>query len=88
MSGVNRTSGLQKDIVSLYRQLLRCAKQKNDKGLFKFVAVEFRQKSKQVGKYDFKAIEHNLRYGNKQLSMMRMPGFMTASYNFTTSNQS
>ena len=76
-------SGLQKDVIHLFRALLRTARLKDDSSrkLQLFVAQRFREESKSVGKYDFKLIEHQLRWGYKQKKLMESPGFSSASVN-------
>ena len=76
-----RYSGLQQDVLSLYRSLLRSAKRKdpnNQHNLVSFVKSEFRAKAHSVKKTDFRTIEHMLRHGVKQKKLMEMPGFSAA----------
>ncbi|KAF1832916.1 hypothetical protein BDW02DRAFT_570619 [Decorospora gaudefroyi] len=64
-----RLSGLQKDVLSLYRQCLRAVKLKpNDtQSHFRdFARSEF-HKHRDVGKKDFGTIEYLLRRGRNQL---------------------
>ena len=75
-----RTSGVQQDIFKLYRDLLRAAYAKRDPKLYSFVKVEFRRQASKLGKFDFDAIEHGLRYGRKQVKLIKMPGFTSASH--------
>mmetsp|Transcript_24661 Transcript_24661/g.35397 ORF Transcript_24661/g.35397 Transcript_24661/m.35397 type:complete len:96 (-) Transcript_24661:324-611(-) len=83
MMEVKRLSGLQKDVLSLYRSLLRSAKLKDEAGLSgnlcNFVKKEFRLRASLVNKNDFRAIEHNLRHGHKQKKLIDMPGFRFAT---------
>ena len=51
-------SGLQQDVIKLYREMLKCAKSKNDPKLYQFVAKEFKSRAHSVGKKEFDAIEH------------------------------
>lgn len=76
-------SGLQKDVLHLLRALLRTARTKDDSSrkLQHFVARRFREESESIGKYDFKLIEHQLRWGYKQKKLMESPGFSSASVN-------
>jgi len=71
-------SGLQLDVLKLYRSLLKSARNK-DPHLQKVVREEFRRKAGLVDGRDFKAIEHHLRWGYKQKKLMDMPGFTGAS---------
>ncbi|KAH7069405.1 complex 1 protein-domain-containing protein [Paraphoma chrysanthemicola] len=71
-----RLSGLQRDVLSLYRQCLRALKEKpNDtRHHFRdFARNEFR-KHLDVGKKDFSTIEYLLRRGRNQLETYRDPG--------------
>ncbi len=70
-----RASGLQLDVLHLYRDLLRAARLKGGPNTARFVRDEFRSKASSVGKTDFKSIEHLLRYGTKQKKLFEMPGF-------------
>ena len=70
-----RASGLQRDVLHLYRDLLRAARLKGGPSTARFVREEFREKALSVQKNDFKMIEHLLRYGTKQKKLFEMPGF-------------
>lgn len=75
-----RHSGLQKDVLKLYRDLHRAARKKDPFNVNNFTSVvmqEFRVKAASVTKTDFKTIEHLLRYGYKQKKLIEMPGFRT-----------
>ena len=75
-----RHSGLQKDVLKLYRDLHRAARKKDPLNVNNFTSVvmqEFRIKAASVTKTDFKTIEHLLRYGYKQKKLIEMPGFRT-----------
>lgn len=72
-------SGLQGDVLALYRSLLRSAgKKESSKRLVPFVSKEFRMHALGVPKADFKTIEYKLRYGYKQKKLIEMPGFVFA----------
>ena len=75
MMATTRASGLQRDVLHLYRDLLRRARAKGGPGTVRFVKEEFRLKAESVHKTDFKSIEHWLRYGTKQKKLFEMPGF-------------
>lgn len=66
-----RLSGLQKEVYSLYRQVIREAAKKE---CTDYAKAEFRKRAKLVKKTDFKTIEHNIRTGRKHLKLMAMPG--------------
>ena len=71
-------SGLQLDVLKLYRNLLRAARKK-DTRLVRIVSDEFRNRANSISKHDFMTIEHNLRYGYKQIKLIEMPSFSAAS---------
>ncbi|KAH5033527.1 hypothetical protein HBI74_068500 [Parastagonospora nodorum] len=71
-----RLSGLQRDVLSLYRQCLRALRAKPDDTRHNFrnyTRKEFR-KYLDVGKKDFGTIEYLLRRGRNQLEAHRDPG--------------
>ncbi|KIH90912.1 complex 1 protein (LYR family) protein [Sporothrix brasiliensis 5110] len=71
-----RLSGLQREVLSLYRQCLRASRQKPEASRAHFEAYarsEF-AKNKGLGKKDFAAIEFLLRKGRRQLDAMSSPG--------------
>lgn len=75
-SGPRRLSGMQKQVLSLYRGFLRAARTKPVKERRKIESVvseEFRRNSKQVDRKNFIYIEYLLRRGNKQLDQIRNP---------------
>jgi len=68
---MRRVSGLQYDVISLYRKLLRKAKLKdvnndnnfkNHNSLYNFVVKKFKENAYSIEKNDFMKIEHMLRY--------------------------
>lgn len=87
---MRRLSGVQKEVLSLYRKILREAflKDRNQQDfsatfgtvLFSkgstthFAREEFRRQEKTVKRSNFKAVEQMIRKGEKQLKMLRMPG--------------
>lgn len=71
-----RYSGLQRDVLSLYRQCLRVARKKpteTRKHFEQFARQEF-DKNLSIGKKDFSAIEYMLRKGQRQLEIYKDPG--------------
>ncbi|KAJ5818303.1 hypothetical protein N7474_003894 [Penicillium riverlandense] len=71
-----RLSGLQREVLSLYRQCLREIRKKPTESRANFKAyarAEF-QKHLSVSKKDFGAIEYLLRKGQRQLEMYAAPG--------------
>lgn len=80
MSSSVRLSGLQKDVLNLYRKVLRQAEKTSEvKAVKDFVRAEFRKKAVELPKSDFRTIEHNMRSGQKFIKLMSMPGFRLAS---------
>lgn len=77
MSGrAARLSGLQKDVLSLYKKILREAEKKTNAVETKdYCRVEFRKKARSLQKTDYRTIEHNIRSGEKFIKLMKMPGF-------------
>ncbi|KAI9884956.1 MAG: hypothetical protein M1823_003232, partial [Watsoniomyces obsoletus] len=68
-------SGLQRDVLSLYRQCLREAHKKPERSRVhfeQFARSEF-HKAGQLDKRDFAAIEYLLRKGRKQLELFSSP---------------
>ena len=70
-------SGLQKDVLKLFRDLLRVARSR-DARLVSIVSKEFRERAFQLNKNEFERIEHSIRYGYKKERLMKMPGFSAA----------
>ncbi|POS81062.1 hypothetical protein DHEL01_v200529 [Diaporthe helianthi] len=71
-----RLSGLQKEVLSLYRQCLRETRKKPDaarKHFQAFARSEF-NKNLAIEKRDFAAIEFLLRKGRRQLESYSAPG--------------
>ena len=73
---MRRLSGLQLDVLKLYRTLLRHSN--HDVKLQETVKKEFRRRSDLLGYKDIKQIEHGLRYGYKQIQLIQQKGFKTA----------
>ena len=76
-------SGLQKDVLALYRKVLRVVKAKDlnlkdKKTTLDFAKKEFRKRAKTVGRSDFRMIEFCLRDGHKRLRLLEMPNVKTA----------
>lgn len=71
-----RLSGLQKDVLSLYRSCLRAARQKPADTRPNFEAFARREFEKNINmnKKDFGTIEFLLRKGNRQLETYATPG--------------
>ncbi|KAK3394214.1 complex 1 protein-domain-containing protein [Podospora didyma] len=71
-----RLSGLQKEVLGLYRQCLRECRKKPEatRAHFKSFARNEFDKNMKVEKKDFAAIEFFLRKGRRQLDMYASPG--------------
>ncbi|KAK1755070.1 complex 1 protein-domain-containing protein [Echria macrotheca] len=71
-----RLSGLQKEILSLYRQCLRACRSKPEAKQAHFRSFARNEFNKNMGidKRDFGAIEFLLRKGRRQLEMYSSPG--------------
>ncbi|KAF7836482.1 succinate dehydrogenase assembly factor 1, mitochondrial [Senna tora] len=75
-SGPRRLSGMQKQVLSLYRGFLRAARSKSTEERRKIesiVSAEFRHNAEQVDRKNFIYIEYLLRRGKKQLDQIRNP---------------
>ncbi|KAE8549791.1 hypothetical protein TMatcc_000829 [Talaromyces marneffei ATCC 18224] len=79
---MRRLSGLQREVLSLYRKCLREARKKPEdtRDHFRaFAQSEFR-KQLDVNKKDFSTIEHLLRKGHKQLETYSSPGIRNINW--------
>ncbi|KAJ9201129.1 complex 1 protein-domain-containing protein [Paecilomyces variotii] len=71
-----RLSGLQREVLSLYRQCFREIRKKPtdaQENFRNYARTEFR-KNLNVSKKDFAAVEYLLRKGHRQLEMYSSPG--------------
>ncbi|CAK4031662.1 Hypothetical predicted protein [Lecanosticta acicola] len=75
MVRAKRLSGLQRDVLSLYRQCLRAARQKPSDTRPNFEAFARREfeKNIEMDKKDFGTIEFLLRKGTRQLEIYEAP---------------
>ncbi|KAF2499160.1 hypothetical protein BU16DRAFT_454250 [Lophium mytilinum] len=76
-----KLSGLQRDVLALYRQCLRAARAKpaeTRKNFEDFTRKEFREHI-HLNKKDFSTIEYMLRRGNRQLEIYADPGITNIS---------
>ncbi|KAM7508184.1 hypothetical protein LguiA_018637 [Lonicera macranthoides] len=89
-SRVPKLSGMQKQVVALYRQFLRAARSKSPEDrrqIESFVSEEFRRNSKEVDRKNFQYIEYLLRRGNHQLDQLKSPNTVgLSSLNVQTSD--
>ncbi|CAA0837686.1 LYR family of Fe/S cluster biogenesis protein [Striga hermonthica] len=75
-SGNPRLSGMQKQVLALYRGFLRAARAKSPEERTKIesiVSAEFRHNSTQVDRKNFLYIEYLVRRGKKQLDQLKSP---------------
>ncbi|KAJ8767993.1 hypothetical protein K2173_020933 [Erythroxylum novogranatense] len=75
-SGGPRFSGMQKQVLSLYRGFLRASRLKPPEERHRVVSIvsaEFRRNSKEVDRKNFLYIEYLLRRGKKQLDLLKSP---------------
>ncbi|KAK6334152.1 hypothetical protein TWF696_002654 [Orbilia brochopaga] len=73
---MSRYTGLQREVLALYRRCLRAAARKpaDSRSHFKtFVTREFRRYAAEVDRKDFDTIEFLLRRGNRQLEVYGDP---------------
>ncbi|MCO5607699.1 hypothetical protein L7F22_061898 [Adiantum nelumboides] len=74
MAAQRRLSGIQKQVLSLYRSFLRVARTKPPEARFKiqsYIGTQFRRDAAAIDKKDFQQIEYLLRRGAKQLDVLR-----------------
>ncbi|KAL3735362.1 hypothetical protein ACJRO7_024486 [Eucalyptus globulus] len=95
MGGANaprRLSGMQKQVLALYRGFLRAARSKSPddrRRVESIVSAEFRRGAGQVDRKNFLYIEYLLRRGKKQLDQLRSPDTTAlSSLNFIPPSQS
>ncbi|QKX62625.1 uncharacterized protein TRUGW13939_09786 [Talaromyces rugulosus] len=79
---MRRLSGLQREVLALYRQCLREIRKKPLDTRDKFRAYARSEFGKQlhVSKKDFATVEHLLRKGHRQLEMYSSPGIKNISW--------
>ncbi|KAL1950258.1 hypothetical protein VTO73DRAFT_5382 [Trametes versicolor] len=73
---MSRRSGLQREVLSLYRRALRMTHTKPEASQHKFllfVRYSFKTQATAVGSRDISAIEHLLRRGKRQIEMYEDP---------------
>ncbi|GLU16265.1 hypothetical protein SLE2022_327060 [Rubroshorea leprosula] len=71
-----RLSGMQKQVLGLYREFLRAARLKPPEERHRIESIvtsEFRRNSKQIDRKNFLYIEYLIRRGKKQLDQLRSP---------------
>ncbi|OCK82862.1 hypothetical protein K432DRAFT_380039 [Lepidopterella palustris CBS 459.81] len=76
-----KLSGLQRDVLSLYRQCLRAVREKpvDARPNFRAFARSEFEKNMSLSKKDFSAIEYILRRGHRQLEIYMDPGIKNIS---------
>ncbi|KAK3172234.1 hypothetical protein Dsin_001639 [Dipteronia sinensis] len=78
-----RLSGIQKQVLSLYREFLRVARSKSGEDrhqIESIVSAEFRHNSNEIDCKNFIYIEYLLRRGKKQLEQLKSPDIVGLSY--------
>lgn len=78
-----KLSGMQKQVLGLYRGFLRAAHTKSPeerRQIESIVSAEFRRNSKLVDRKNFIYIEYLLRRGKKQLDQLSSPDTVGLSY--------
>ncbi|KAI8542445.1 succinate dehydrogenase assembly factor 1, mitochondrial [Rhododendron vialii] len=78
-----KLSGMQKQVLGLYRGFLRAARTKSPeerRQIESIVSAEFRRNSKLVDRKNFIYIEYLLRRGKKQLDQLSSPDTVGLSY--------
>ncbi|PSS19374.1 Succinate dehydrogenase assembly factor 1A like [Actinidia chinensis var. chinensis] len=78
-----KLSGMQKQVLSLYRGFLRSARSKSPEErhqIESIVSTEFRRNSKLIDRKNFLYIEYLLRRGKKQLDQIKSPDTVGLSY--------
>ncbi|PWZ55737.1 Succinate dehydrogenase assembly factor 1A, mitochondrial [Zea mays] len=77
MASRPKLSGIQKQVLALYRGFLRTARLKAPEERHRIESVvlaEFRDKARRVDRSNFIHIEYLLRSGKKQLEQLKNPG--------------
>eukprot|EP00793_Prasinoderma_coloniale_P002863 PRCOL_00002345-RA len=65
-----RLSGLQRDVLALYRRALRLARARGDPALAGAAQQRVREGARRVSRRDVQTIEHMLRTARKQLDLV------------------
>ena len=80
---MSRHSGLQRDILKLYKSFINIAKNKdksnNNNNIKNLIEHEFKKNATNISKTNFQLIEHLLRQGNKQLKQLQNINIKNAS---------
>ncbi|KND04054.1 uncharacterized protein SPPG_01499 [Spizellomyces punctatus DAOM BR117] len=69
-----RRTGLQRDVLDLYRSLLRVVRTKPESSrdhFYKYIRSQFRQDASSVSQRDISTIEFMLRKGRRQLEVLK-----------------
>lgn len=80
--GGTKLSGMQKQVLSLYRGFLRAARDKSPEDRAKIeslVTTQFHNNAKGVDRKNFVYIEYLLRRGKKQLDQLKSPDIVSLS---------
>ncbi|KAG0472200.1 hypothetical protein HPP92_016746 [Vanilla planifolia] len=82
MTAPRKLSGMQKQVLALYREFLRAARLKDVEERQRIVAVvsaEFRRNAEEVDRKNFQHIEYLLRRGKRQLEQLHCSSTITIS---------
>ncbi|MQL71196.1 hypothetical protein Taro_003502 [Colocasia esculenta] len=82
MATKRQLSGIQKQVLSLYRGFLRAARSKapeERRKIEEVVSTEFRHNSTAIDKKNFLYIEYLIRRGKRQLDQLKNPGTVSSS---------
>ncbi|RWW24519.1 hypothetical protein BHE74_00019873 [Ensete ventricosum] len=82
MASRPKLSGLQRQVLRLYREFLRAARLKEPEERLRIesiVSAEFRQNAMNVDRKNFLYIEYLLRRGKKQLEQLKSPDTLRLS---------
>lgn len=70
-----KLSGIKADVLSLYRNLLRTGRTKEDVTVVQsYIRQKFREDARSLKRSDFKRIEHMMRQGHRKLKILKLPG--------------
>ena len=74
MARVRRLSGLQREVLSLYRTALRAANNKGEAAAdFKKLAKQEFRKNQSISRKDIPLVEHLIRVGKRQIKAYESP---------------
>ncbi|KAJ0989534.1 hypothetical protein J5N97_007890 [Dioscorea zingiberensis] len=90
MASRSKLSGMQKQVLGLYRNFLRAARKKPPEECSRIksiISAEFHENARNVDRKNFLYIEYLIRRGKKQLEQLNNPGIVGLStFKFTSSS--